>query len=257
MTLDIWDKRLTNLISPDESAVRLAAGFAFTEGPLWAEGTLFFSDIPNDRIARLSLQAEGPEVTTYSLGNCNGLAWSSDGAVLVAEHGGRRISRVSISGKRETLMDRFEGGRLNSPNDITTARDGAIYFTDPPYAVYHDRSLQEVPDWWAQPIPGKEQPFNGVYRLSADGVATLLIRDMALPNGLALSPDESHLYVADSHHSHIRSFRINDDGSVSDEGLVLQFTSEESRHCRWLDGGRGWSYFCNRPGGCLGVYSKR
>src|SRR5690349_20616382 len=114
---------------------RVAGGVAFTEGPIWRNDELLFSDVRNNRIVRWRQLREGPEVTTYSLGRSNGLTLDRDGLVIVAEHGGRKVSRVELDGRRTTLADRYEGLRLNSPNDLVVKSDGAVYFTDPPYAV--------------------------------------------------------------------------------------------------------------------------
>src|SRR5207247_6777383 len=110
-------------------------------------------------------------------------------------HGGRRVSRIAPDGSRVTLVERYQGKRLNSPNDIVVKSDGSIYFTDPPYAV--TANVVREPGWWSKMIPGKQLSFNGVYRLTPDGTLTLLADDFALPNGLAFSPDEMILYVDD------------------------------------------------------------
>src|SRR5262245_24448437 len=194
MTLDVRNPGLHELVSPDAAVERVAAGLTFTEGPVWRGGALLFSDIPNNRIVRWRRLPEGPELTTFAKGNSNGLTLDRQGKVLAAEHGGRAVSRIADDGTRSILVDRFQGKRLNSPNDIVVKSDGTIYFTDPPYAVRGATPGAARPEgWWAADIPGKEQPCNGVYRLSVDGTLQLVVNDMALPNGLAFSPDESVL----------------------------------------------------------------
>mgnify|MGYP001279723496 CR=1 FL=1 len=126
---------LHDLVSPDAVAERVAGGLTFTEGPVWRGGGLLFSDIPNKRIVRWRRLPEGPELTTYARGMSNGLTLDRQGRVLAAEHDGRRVTRVADDGSRTVLVERFEGKRLNSPNDIVVKSDGSIYFTDPPYAV--------------------------------------------------------------------------------------------------------------------------
>jgi gluconolactonase len=126
------------------------------------------------------------------------------------------------------LAEKFEGKRLNSPNDLVVRSDGAIYFTDPPYAVQNSAPGSARPEgWWKAPIPGKELSIHGVYRLTPDGALRLLVDDFALPNGLAFSPGESVLYIADSAHKHIRALDVAPDGSLSASRVLLELTSDE------------------------------
>lgn len=180
---------------------KVAGEFKFTEGPVWvaAKNELLFSDIPADRIVRF----DGATAATFRepSNNSNGLTLDKQGRLIACEHGARRVSRTEADGRVVTLADRFEGKRLNSPNDVVVRSDGAIYFTDPPYGVKpEDRELD----------------FQGVYRLSPDGATlTLVVRDFVKPNGLAFSPDESRLYVADTERGHIRVFDVASDGALS------------------------------------------
>src|SRR5262249_23957197 len=184
------DAGLHDLVSPDAPIERVAGGLTFTEGPVWRGGALLFSDIPNKRIVRWRRLPEGPELTTYAVGMSNGLTLDRQGRVLAAEHDGRRVTRVADDGNRTVLTERFQGKRLNSPNDIVVKSDGSIYFTDPPYAVQPSTpGVTRPPNWWNAPIPGKEQAVHGVYRLAPDGGLGLVADDFALPNGLAFSPD--------------------------------------------------------------------
>jgi len=194
--LEAHNPGLHDLIASDTAIERVAGGLWFTEGPVWRGTDLLFSDIPNKRIARWRRVPEGPELTTYARGMSNGLTLDRQGRVLAAEHDGRRVTRVADDGTRMVLADQFQGKRINSPNDIVVKSDGSIYFTDPPYGV--QPSTPGVPrpaGWWTKPIPGKEQPCNGVYRIAPDGTLHLLVDDFALPNGLAFAPDESVLYT--------------------------------------------------------------
>jgi gluconolactonase len=126
------------------------------------------------------------------------------------------------------LAERFEGKRLNSPNDLVVKSDGAIYFTDPPYAIQPSTPGMPRPaEWWTRPIEGKELPYNGVYRLNPDGSLRLLIDDFALPNGLAFSPDESALYVADSAYGHIRAFDLRPDGTLTNSRITFEMPSTD------------------------------
>ena len=173
-SLDVRHPGLHELIAPDATSERIAGGLGFTEGPVWQGNSLLCSDIPNQRIVRWRRLPEGPELTTYAIGMSNGLTLDRQGQVLAAEHGGRRVSRIADDGTRTVLAERFNGKRLNSPNDIVVKSDGTIYFTDPPYGIRPEE---------------QEQPHNGVYRLAPDGALALLAADFERPNGLAFSPD--------------------------------------------------------------------
>jgi sugar lactone lactonase YvrE len=226
--LEVYNPGLHDLIAPDAPTERIAGGLGFTEGPVWRGTDLLFSDIPNKRIVRWHRLSEGPELTTYATGMSNGLTLDRQGRVLAAGHDGRCIARVADDGSRTVLADRFEGKRLNSPNDIVVKSDGSIYFTDPPYAIQPSTPGMPRPArWWTAPIPGKELPYNGVYRLNPDGTLRLLVDDFALPNGLAFSPDESALYVADSAHGHIRAFDVRPDGTLTNSRVLMEMKSED------------------------------
>ena len=249
-SLDVHHPALHDLLVPDTPIERVAGGLTFTEGPVWRGTHLLFSDIPNKRIVRWRRLPEGPELTTYATGNSNGLTLDRQGQVLAAEHGGRCVTRVADNGTRTVLAEQFHGERLNSPNDIVVKSDGSIYFTDPPYAV--QPSTPGVPrpaGWWTAPIPGKELPYNGVYRLTSDGTLHLLVDDMALPNGLAFSPDESVLYVDDSAHKHIRAFDMRADGTLSNGRILLDMASEDPGVPDGLKVDLHGNVFCTGPGG--------
>jgi gluconolactonase len=250
MTLEVRDPGLHELVAADAVIERVAGGLAFTEGPVWRGGLLLFSDIPNKRIARWRRLPEGPELTTYATGMSNGLTLDRQGRVLAAEHDGRRVTRVADDGTRTVLADRFQGKRLNSPNDIVVKSDGAVYFTDPPYGVQPARPGTVRPAaWWTRPIEGKEQASNGVYRLEADGTLRLLLDDFALPNGLAFSPDESILYTDDSAHKHIRAFDVRSDGSLANGRVLLDMASEDPGVPDGLKVDVRGNVFCTGPGG--------
>ena len=203
-TIDRLDPAIDELI-PTEAVIEvLAEGFDWAEGPLWIEegGYLLFSDVPANRIYRWR-EGEGVSVwlepSGYTGGaprggepGSNGLLLDGEGRLVLCQHGDRRVARMtpSLSAPEPefaTLVGRYEGGRFNSPNDAVFDRHGALYFTDPPYG------LAEGPD-----DPAREIPFSGVYRLGADGQVTLLTDALSRPNGIALSPDETTLYVANS-----------------------------------------------------------
>ena len=249
-SLDLRNPGLHELIAPEVPIERIAGGLGFTEGPVWRGNALLFSDIPNNRIVRWRRLAEGPELTTYAIGQSNGLTVDGDGQILAAEHGGRRVTRIADNGTRTVLVERFEGKRLNSPNDIVVKSDGSIYFTDPPYAVQIGIPGMVRPEgWWKAPIPGKELTFQGVYRLAPDGALQLLVEDFALPNGLAFSPDESVLYVDDSACKHIRAFDVGADGRLTNSRILLDMASNDPGVPDGMKVDLRGNVFCTGPGG--------
>jgi gluconolactonase len=180
---------------------KLSGDFKFTEGPVWvaANNELRFSDIPANRIVRF----HDGKFTTFRTpsNNSNGLTLDKQGRLIACEHGLRRVTRTEADGTLSVLAERYEGKRLNSPNDGVVKSDGAIYFTDPPYGVKQEE---------------RELNFQGVYRISPDGKAlTLLVKDFIKPNGLAFTPDEKILYVNDTEGGHIRAFDVAADGMLS------------------------------------------
>lgn len=195
------DAGLDRYVEPDTPIEVLAGGFTWTEGPVWVadedESYLLFSDIPRNSIFRWS-QSRGIElfmnpsgytgVSYYGLEpGTNGLAIDPQGRLTACEHGDRRVSVLTKGGGKRTLVDSYEGKRLNSPNDLVFDSDGAIFFTDPPYGL-----PERAED------PRREMDYCGVYRLDSDGTLTLLTKELDRPNGIGLSPDEKTLYVAQS-----------------------------------------------------------
>jgi gluconolactonase len=163
-------------------AERLATGFVFTEGPLWhPEGFYYFVDIRRSNLHRLTPGKE-PELVRANTGEGNGTTFDLQGRLVICEGGNRRVTRWSSDGRSEILVDRYEGKRLNRPNDVVCRSDGSLYFTDPGLRV---------------PLAEREVPYAGVYRIAPDGTTTL-VADCEYPNGLAFSPDERVLYVANT-----------------------------------------------------------
>jgi sugar lactone lactonase YvrE len=186
---------------------KLAGNFQFTEGPIWqADGSLLFSDIPANRIYRWTPDG-GAQVWREPTGNSNGLTLDRQGRLIACEHSGRRISRTEADGTVAAIASHFQGWRLNSPNDVVVKSDGAIYFTDPPYGIQPEE---------------REQPCNGVYRILPDGALELLVDDFDRPNGLAFSPDESILYIADSPRRHVRAFTVWPDGTLTNSRIFAE-----------------------------------
>ena len=192
------DPRIDALIPADAGIEKLADGFNFIEGPVWLRGEsrLLFSDVRGNTIYQWT-EADGasPFIDPVFEGDrtgrgsvsSNGLTLDAEGRLIICEHGNRRISRLEADGTRSVVVEQYEGGQLNSPNDAVYSSDGSLYFTDPPYGL---EGLEDS--------PMRELDFNGVYRLSPDGELELLVRDQSRPNGIALSPDERTLYVANS-----------------------------------------------------------
>jgi gluconolactonase len=196
--------KLKSLIE-DGDPEQIASGFQFTEGPVWhPDGYLIFSDITASRMYKWS---PGGVATVWRepSGNSNGLTLDRERRLIACEHGNRRVSRTEADGTVVTLADSYGGKRLNSPNDVVVRSDGTIYFTDPPYGITPDQ---------------REQPCNGLYRITADGALELLVDDFDRPNGLAFSADESLLYVGDSPRRHVRAFDVRPDGGLANSRIL-------------------------------------
>jgi gluconolactonase len=194
------DPRIDALIAPDAVLEVVADGILWAEGPLWdpADGSLLFSDVPRNAIYRwkpeigvaVFLERSGYTGAAIFPGRepgSNGLAFDRDGRLVLCQHGDRAIARLETDGKLNVLADRFQGRRLNSPNDLVFRSNGDLYFTDPPFGL---------PGTFDD--PGKELSFQGVFRLGVDGVLTPLVTDLDAPNGIAFAPDERTLYVANA-----------------------------------------------------------
>ncbi len=189
--IEIFDRRLDPVVAGTPQLERLCTGARWSEGPLWMheDDSLLWSDIPNDRILRWSAH-EGMTVWREQVEFTNGRTRDHDGALLHCSHGLRAVYRTRGDGAPEILADRFEGKRLNSPNDIVVKSDGTIWFTDPPYGIV-------IPE---EGHPGESELGDCyVFRLDPRSDAlTILTDQVEEPNGLAFSPDESLLYVSDT-----------------------------------------------------------
>ena len=228
------DDSLEQLIDLEADIEVLSSGFLWSEGPVWVPekehphgGYLLFSDIPNNRVVRWD-EGKGAETWLKPSGytgaepyggepGCNGLLLNAEGQLISCEHGDRRLSVLTKGGGKRTLVDNYQGKRLNSPNDVCLGSDGkTLYFTDPPYGL---------PKRWDD--PRRELEFCGVYRLSHDGEITLLTTEMTRPNGIAFSPDFDTLYVAQSDPEAAlwKSFPVKEDGTIG-EGTVFHDATE-------------------------------
>ncbi len=220
------DPALDKLLAPDAKVERLATGFNFLEGPQWRHGRMWFVDTPGNKLRAVTPDGKVTELLTADSGfenfiSPNGNAPDPQGGVIMAEQDGRRVIRITGPDnalKVETLFDSYEGSRLNSPNDIVFAHDGSFYFTDPPYGL---KGMDKSPD--------KKIPFNGVYHYK-DGKLTAIIRDLTLPNGIALTPDNKTLYVANSGpHMMYMKYPVLADGTVGTGTMLIDFPPSRER----------------------------
>ena len=255
----IDDPAFSNLIVGSAVLDRLFTGCRWAEGPVWFDDLqcLLFSDIPNQRILRWAADATGGgAISTFRQPShfSNGLTRDRQGRLVTCEHGLRRVIRTEVDGSITVLAATYQGKRLNSPNDVVVQSDGSIWFTDPTYGILSDyEGYQTAP----------EQPVRGVYRVDGNsGEMTCVVDDFCQPNGLAFSPDERTLYIADSGASHdgskprhIRAFDCADgklrndrvfavidagipDGIRTDTAGNLWSSAADGVHCFAPDGHR-------------------
>jgi gluconolactonase len=224
------DPAFDDLVPKDTQIEKLADGFTFTEGPIWRpSGVLWFSDVVGNVVRQWSPDGKVTEILNPGgydgKGNLpaggfngpNGMAADKDGAVLLCQHGYRRIVRIDKDMRISTVADKFEGKRLNSPNDVVFRSDGAFYFTDPPYGLPKGDS-----------DPAKQLKFNGVFRF-AKGKLQVVIMDLTAPNGIAFSPDQKTLYIANSDEKHKvwMAYDVIDNGTVRNGRLFFDVTAEK------------------------------
>ena len=193
---EIHDPRFRTLIANQEDLAKLAGECRWSEGALYvpAGRYLVWSDIPNDRMLRFDETDDSVSVFRQPCGHANGNTLDLQGRMVTCEHSGRRVSRTEHDGSVTVLADRFEGKRLNSPNDVVVKSDGSVWFSDPTYGIDSDYEGR---------FAESEIGASNVYRIDADGTVTAVITDRVRPNGLAFSPDERLLYVADTGVTHV------------------------------------------------------
>jgi gluconolactonase len=223
------DPHFDKLVPLYVNVERIVSGRQWVEGPVWnrKEGYLLFSDIPTNSVIKWQ-DGKGTSVYLKPSGytgkapfdgpepGSNGLAFDPAGRLVLAEHGDRRIGRLESNGQKTTLVDRFQGKRINSPNDVVFKSNGDLYFTDPPFGL---------PKSFAD--PRKETPFQGVYKYSQDGKLALLTRDIKAPNGIAFSPDEKKLYIsnADPANAAWMAFDVKPDGTIANGRMLFNATA--------------------------------
>ena len=254
------DPALDALVPPGAAIEKLAGGFTFTEGPVWVHaadvlrvplGYLLFIDIPNNVVNKWTPDGK---VTVFRkpsgwhesgdppgpfMGS-NGLTLDKQGRLVLCEHGSGRVTRLEKDGKLTVLADKWEGKRLNSPNDTVFKSDGSLYFTDPPYGFAGQDD-----------DPRNELKFNGIYRLSA-GKLQLLTKEMTRPNGLAFSPDEKHLYVANSDPARKvwMRFDVKPDGTIAGGKVFFDVTARtEEGLPDGMKVDKKGNLYCTGPGG--------
>jgi len=221
--------------SPDPE--RLATGFEFTEGPLWhPNGYLLFVDIRRSLIHSLVPGAQ-PEIFREDSGRSNGLTFDLDGRLIICEMENRRVSRMEPDGSYVSIAERWQGKRLHRPNDVVCHSGGSIYFSNPGFSLEADE---------------RDFDFNSVHRIAPDGTVTAVITDLETPNGLAFSPDEGILYVANTREAmYIAAYDVQADGSVANGRVFADMSSDETEGVpdgmKIDEEGR---VYCTGPGGC-------
>jgi gluconolactonase len=254
--IEIFDERFRFMILGNAWLEKLHGGMLWAEGPVYfADGDyLLWSDIPNDRMMQWS-EGLGVRVFRHLANNSNGNTRDRQGRLVTCEHGARRVTRTESDGTITALADKYRGKRLNSPNDVVVKSDGSIWFTDPPYGILSDYEGRKT---------ASELGACYVFRLDpASGNLAIVADDFVKPNGIAFSPDESILYIADTGASHdpngphhIRAFTVRDgarlgEGRVFAEinpGLADGFRLDSDGNL-WTSAGDG--VHCYSPGGEL------
>ncbi len=233
--------QLDDIVPFDSKVEKVAGNFGFLEGPVWSRkgGYLLFSDIPANVIQKFApadgktsvalsysgfsggdstnvgMQMSNGAAMVILLGS-NGITFDAQGRMVYCAHGDHQVVRIEPDGRRTVLASQFEGKRLNSPNDLVYRSDGALYFTDPP------AGLRE-----GDKDPRKELPYNGVFLLK-NGELQVLLKDMALPNGIAFSPDEKYLYVNDSVKKTIMRYEVRPDDTLGEGQLFADMNADKA-----------------------------
>lgn len=185
---------------------KIATGYAFTEGPAWSpSGFLIFSDIPNNQLLKF-MPGERPSVFRADSNGANGNRFDAQGRLYTCESHSRRVTRTDKKGKVEVLAERWQGKRLNAPNDLAIRKEGDVYFTDPAFGNQQDT---------------RELDFFGVYHITRKGELEVVARPKGRPNGIALAPDGRTLYVSNSDERNVRAYDLDKSGAASNERTLI------------------------------------
>lgn len=255
MAVRVRDERLRDVVDEGETLTQLAGGFRFTEGPAWhpVDEHLTFSDINGNRLHRWS-EADGVSVLREPSNMANGNTYDREGRLLTCEHATSRVTRTELDGSVVVLASHYRGKELNSPNDIVVRRDGTVWFTDPTYGRSGGVGVARPP----------QLDFRGVYRMGPEGEdLTVVCTDFNMPNGLAFTPDQQQLYVADTPRMHVRRFAVGETGELQGGEVFAQSEGEGPGAPDGLKTDCQGHVFCAGPGGvhiyhpadgvCLGV----
>ena len=262
--IDRWDPAMDAIVPTDWKIEKLAEGFGWAEGPIWVKsgGYLLFTDVPGNKMWKWSEKgglekfldpsgAANPDPAIWREAGANGLAILDRKTILLADTGSRMIQKLDLKTKKKTpVASLFEGKKFSSPNDVTRSRSGVLFFTDPPYGF---KKFDQAPE--------KEIAFNGVYRQGKDGKVTVVDKDLHRPNGVALSPDESTLYVGQSEPTKpvIMAYSLDKNGEVTGKRVFHDFTDLVSPSAPGLPDGlavaKDGTIFTSGPGGVI-VMSK-
>jgi len=249
-SIERLDPALDALIAPGAKIEVLASGFNWSEGPVWRDGGIVFSDVPEntvfgwkegDTAAKVVLKPSG-SLKGDGQGS-NGLQVDAQGNLVLCQHGERRIARLEKDGSFTSLADKYEGKRFNSPNDLVIAKNGTIFFTDPPYGL----KKGETP----------ELPQHGVYAVTPAGKVSLVIADIRFPNGIALSPDQKTLYIAvsDPQNTRVMAYDLQEDGSAKNGRVFFNAqplkSGERKGGCDGMKVDTNGNIWTTGPGGVL------
>jgi gluconolactonase len=262
--IERWDPAINAIVPANARIEKLAEGFGWAEGPVWIRngGYLLFTDVPGNKMWKWSEKggltkfldpsgAANPDPAIWREAGANGLFPDGPDSILLADTGNRMIARLNLKTKKKMpLATSFDGRKFSTPNDLVRTQAGVMFFTDPPYgfAKFDD-------------APQKEQPFNGVYRVAKDGTVTVVEKDLFRPNGVALSPDESILYVTQSEPTRaiIMAYALDKNGNVTGKKLFQDVTDLVADKAPGLPDGltvaADGTVFATAPGGVL-VLSK-
>jgi gluconolactonase len=233
-TFEVLDDRFRG-VGGDFRIERLYGDCRWAEGPVYlpAARSLVWSDIPNDRMLRYDEQTGQIGVFRHPCGHANGHTLDAEGRIISCEHGGRRVSRTEHDGSVTTIIDRCDGKRFNSPNDVVVHTDGSIWFTDPAYGIDSDYEGHAAESEIGGCHVYRVDPVTGNCRRVAD--------DFDRPNGLAFSLDERTLYIADTRRNHLRQFAVGDDGTLSGGDVLCACTNGVFDGFRLDATGRIWA----------------